>query len=417
MRTISILQLLICGLCVDHSLIAETTSKPPEIPLKDFFDNPKISGAAISPDGKRLAFLSPENNRLNIWVCDTGTDLAFAKAVTHDTERGIIAYWWTRDSSYILFEQDQGGDENFHLYRADPSNPTAKTIDLTPTEGARAQIIDLPRDRPNEALVAINARDKRYFDAYEIDIVGGSSRLLEKNPGDVDAWFADRHGIIRACAAQVGTQTEIRVRDSGSGPFRLLATYSDEESASIHGFGPDGSFLYVSSARDSNTERLVALDLKTGKETIIDEDPEYDLSEVIISDQTNELLGVGYNRDRLAYKAFEKQFAQDLRALEKVHDGEIHFRSSTRDEKLWIIAYDSPDDPGTTYLYDRETGQAQFLYTPKALAAARWASGHEADRISKPGRSDDSWLSNASKRCRTEKTSDCSRRSRRAVGA
>jgi hypothetical protein len=59
------------------------------------------------------------------------------------------------------------------------------------------------------------------------------------------------------------------VRDSGSGPFRLLATYSDEESASIHGLGPDGSFLYISSARDSNTERLVALDLKTGKETII----------------------------------------------------------------------------------------------------------------------------------------------------
>jgi dipeptidyl aminopeptidase/acylaminoacyl peptidase len=365
MRTISILLLLICGLSTDRSLLAQTTSKPPEIPLKDFFGNPKISGATISPDGRRLAFLSPENNRLNIWVCDIGSDLASAKAVTHSTERGIINYAWTRDGSYILFEQDQGGDENFHLYRTDPSNPNAKAVDLTPSEGARAQIIDLPRDRPNEALVAINARDKRYFDAYEIDIASGRSRLLEKNPGDVDAWFADGHGIIRACAAQLGTTTEIRGRDLGSGPFRLLATYADEESASIHGFGPDGSFLYISSARDSNTERLVTLDLKTGKETVIDEDPEYDLSEVLISDQTNELLGVGYNRERLTYKAFEKQFARDLSALEMVHDGEIHFRSSTRDEKRWIIAYDSPNDPGATYLYDRETGQAQFMYRPR----------------------------------------------------
>jgi dipeptidyl aminopeptidase/acylaminoacyl peptidase len=365
MRIVSILLLLICGLFAGHSLVAQTTDKSREIPLKDFFDNPKISGAAISPDGKRLAFLSPENNRLNIWVCDTGSDLASAKAVTHDTKRGIITYAWTRDSSYILFEQDQGGDENFHLYRTDPSNPNAKAVDLTPSEGARAQIIDLPRDRPNAALVAINARDKRYFDAYEIDIASGRSRLLEKNPGDVDAWFADGHGIIRACAAQLGTTTEIRVRDLGSGLFRLLATYSDEESASIHGFGPDGSFLYISSARGSNTERLVTLDLKTGKETVIDEDPEYDLSEVLISDQTNELLGVGYDRERLTYKAFEKQFARDLSALEMVHDGEIHFRSSTRDEKRWVIAYDSPNDPGATYLYDRETGQAQFLYRPR----------------------------------------------------
>ena len=365
MRIVSILLLFICGLFARHSLVTQTTDKSREIPLKDFFDNPKISGAAISPDGKRLAFLSPENNRLNIWVCDTGSDLASAKAVTHDTKRGIITYAWTRDSSYILFEQDQGGDENFHLYRTDLSNPNAKAVDLTPSEGARAQIIDLPRDRPNEALVAINARDKRYFDAYEIDIASCRSRLLEKNPGDVDAWFADGHGIIRACAAQLGTTTEIRVRDLGSGPFRLLATYSDEESASIHGFGPDGSFLYISSARGSNTERLVTLDLKTGKETVIDEDPEYDLSEVLISDQTNELLGVGYNRERLTYKAFEKQFARDLSALEMVHDGEIHFRSSTRDEKRWVIAYDSPNDPGATYLYDRETGQAQFLYRPR----------------------------------------------------
>ena len=36
------------------------TSTVPRIPLKDFFDNPKISSAAISPDGKRLAFLAPE---------------------------------------------------------------------------------------------------------------------------------------------------------------------------------------------------------------------------------------------------------------------------------------------------------------------------------------------------------------------
>ena len=41
------------------------------------------------------------------------------------------------------------------------------------------------------------------------------------------------------------------------------------------------------------------LDLKTGKETLIDADPEYDLSEVIISDRTKQLLGVAYNKDRL----------------------------------------------------------------------------------------------------------------------
>jgi dipeptidyl aminopeptidase/acylaminoacyl peptidase len=365
MRIVTVLLSLVGGMFTYDFSVAQGASAPTKIPLRDFFDNPKISGATISPDGSRLAFLAPENNRLNIWVCAVGSDLASARAVTHNRERGINNYTWTRDGAYILFEQDHGGDENFHLYRTDPSDPTASTVDLTSRDGVRAQIVDLPRDRPDEALIALNARDKRYFDVYVIEIDSGKSTLLEENPGDVDAWFADRHGFVRACVAQVGTETEIRVRDLGSGPFRLLAKYSDEESVSIHGFGPDGSFLYVTSARGSNTEHLATLDLKTGNETVIDEDPNYDVTEVITSDRSNELLGVAYNRERLTYKAFEKQFARDLSILEQAHDGEVYFRSSTRDEKLWIVAYNSPNDPGATYLYNRDTGQTKFLYRPR----------------------------------------------------
>ena len=335
------------------------------IPLKDFFDNPKISSAAISPDGKRLAFLAPEGGRLNVWVCDLAKGLDSAKAITHDTERGIASFAWTRDSRYVLFEQDQGGNENFHLFRADPLRPDAKSLDLTPMSGSRAEIIDLPRERPGEALVAINARDPRYFDAYRLDLASGEFTLVETNPGDVDAWHVDTHGDIRACSAQVGTKTEIRVRDSATGPFRTLATYSDEDSPEVHGFSPDGAFLYFSSARAADTTRLVKLDLKSGLETLIEADPDYDLGDVLISDRTNELLGVAYDRDRLTYKPFDKQFARDLEILGKLHDGEIIFRSCTDDEEKWIIAYNSPTDPGATYLYDRATGEAQFLYRPR----------------------------------------------------
>lgn len=336
-----------------------------QIPLKDFFDNPKISSAEISPDGKKLAFLAPEGTRMNVWVCDLDKGVETAKAITHDTKRGIGSFEWTRDSRYVLYNQDQGGDENFHVYRADPEHPEVAAVDLTPMEGARADIIDLPKDNPNELLAAINAGDKRYFDVYRIDIATGKADLIEKNPGDVDSWYADTHGVIRACAAQVGTKTEIRVRDTGKGPFHTIATYTDDESGTVRGFSPDGSYLYFSSAKNSNTERLVKLDLKTGKETVIDEDPKYDLSDVVISDRTNELLGVVYNKDRMVYKAFDEQLKKDLEALGKVHDGDILLRSSTADEGKWIVAFDSPTDPGATYLYDRATGKADFLYRPR----------------------------------------------------
>ena len=194
-------------------------------------------------------------------------------------------------------------------------------------------IIDLPREHPDEALVSLNGRDKKYFDVYHLQISTGELRLLEENPGDVDSWYADAHGVLRACAAQVaGAKTEIRVCDSGQGPFGTLGTYTDDESASIESFGADGTFLFFTDARDSDTTRLVKLDIATGKETLVTKDPHYDISSVLISDRTHQLLAVSYQKDRMVYQSFDPQFGKDLETLKKVHDGDVLFRSTDNDE-------------------------------------------------------------------------------------
>ncbi|MFZ5807616.1 MAG: S9 family peptidase [Verrucomicrobiota bacterium] len=354
---------------------SSTHQRPPIIPLKDFFDNPKISSAKISPDGKKYAFLAPEKDRLNIWVCDLSEPFNRAKLITHEEKRGIFRFFWTRDSRYVIYAQDQGGNENYHLYRVDPcsSNPTA--TDLTPFEKNRAGVIDLPRENPDIMLITLNQRDPHYFDAYRLKISDGTLELLEKNPGDVDEWLADHHGNIRACIGQVGTTKEIRVRDKNADAFHKLATYADEEDIVVYDFDKEESFLYVGSAKNTNTSHLAKLDLKTGQETIIDQDPEYDLDSPIISDLTHELLGVAYNRERLTYKPYDSQFAKNLQILGKIHDGEIIIRSTDDQEKLWIIAYNSPIDPGATYLYNQNTGETKFLYRPRPWLNSKWLVG------------------------------------------
>ena len=61
MKLISMLAFMLCRLFSGQLLLAQSANRPP-IPLKDFFDHLKISGATISPDGKRLAFLHPKTN-------------------------------------------------------------------------------------------------------------------------------------------------------------------------------------------------------------------------------------------------------------------------------------------------------------------------------------------------------------------
>ena len=51
-----------------------------------------------------------------------GVDEAFtaARPVTAHTKRPISSYFWSRDSRYILFVQDQAGDENYNVFAVQP---------------------------------------------------------------------------------------------------------------------------------------------------------------------------------------------------------------------------------------------------------------------------------------------------------
>ncbi|MGA3171392.1 MAG: S9 family peptidase [Chthoniobacteraceae bacterium] len=349
------------------SLSAQAAAPPPRLPLRAFFDNAQRAAAQISPDGARLAFLAPaDNDRMNVWVCPVGAPLDSARLVTHEKIRGVFSFVWSRDSRWILYIHDANGDENFHIFRADPTQPGAQSLDLTHQDGTRADFINLPIETPGQIVVAWNKRDPHCFDPYRIDLATGRAAMISENPGDIDSWYTDTHGrVLAAVAILKNTQTEIRVRPGESSPFKLLATYTYDENAGVHGFSVDGTFLYVTSARDSDLTRLVKLDLATGRESVIDQDPVFDVDGPIISDVTHKLLAVGYNKERYVYKPFDPQFQKDLDILGRVHDGDIHFGSSTSDERKWIIAFNSPTDPGATYLYDRDTGNARFLFRPR----------------------------------------------------
>ena len=52
------------------------------------FSNPDRAWPTLSPDGKRIAYLSSVEGVLNVWVAPA-SDLAKAKPVTQDKKRGI----------------------------------------------------------------------------------------------------------------------------------------------------------------------------------------------------------------------------------------------------------------------------------------------------------------------------------------
>src|SRR4051812_33476599 len=89
----------------------------PLIPREVLFGNPRRVSPRHSPDGKRLAYLAPdEKNVLQVWVRTLGQE--DDRVLTRDRKRGIRMFFWAFDGEQLLYVQDRDGDEDWHLYSA-----------------------------------------------------------------------------------------------------------------------------------------------------------------------------------------------------------------------------------------------------------------------------------------------------------
>src|ERR1700719_4867524 len=103
------------------SPLAALADQPPLIDRNVFSAEVAIAGAQTSPDGHYLSFLKPYKGTRNIWVKGADEPFSAAHPVSAEAARPIRSYFWSRDSKYLLYSQDSGGDENFNIYAIDPT--------------------------------------------------------------------------------------------------------------------------------------------------------------------------------------------------------------------------------------------------------------------------------------------------------
>ena len=258
----------------------------PLIPAPIFlYGNPARAGAAISPDGERLGYLAPAEGVLNVWIGPRdGNDF---KPVTHDRDRGIRWWAWAHDNRHLIYVQDKGGDENWRLYSVDLES--GDIADLTPFDGVQALPVGLSKRRPSEVVVAVNRDNPSLHDLYLVDLRTGELELLERNPGFYPLtgppWIVDDDfRIVGGMRSTPEGTTELCLRPAVSGPgeWPVLETFDFEDvltSAPVH-ITADGKGLYLRSSKTANSTRLVLANLATGDQTVVFEDPIYDVAHV-----------------------------------------------------------------------------------------------------------------------------------------
>lgn len=336
---------------------------PPLIPRAVLFGNPEKAFPAISPNGKMLAYLAPSNGVLSIWVRTTGRN--DDHVVATDPLRPIRNVVWQGDSKHVLYQQDKGGNENFHVYQTDVATKT--TRDLTPFgDNVRSDIENVDARFPNLLLITSNKRDPKVFDVYRVDLGSGAVTLDAQNPGTVGAWTEDNNLVVRgALQNNADGSTEILVRPNASTAWHTLLKARPDDQIAPVAFSANNGSLYVSSSVDSNSARLLKYDLGSGTSTVVASDPTYDVGGPLIDEKTRRLVAVSFSRDRTEWDVLDPSYEADFAALRALHTGDIGFLSSTANGRHWIVSYLVDNGPVAYYSYDRATKRGTFLFVSR----------------------------------------------------
>lgn len=346
------------------ALANQPVEPAPLIDRDVLFGNPDRAAPQISPDGTRIAFLAPCGGVLNVWVGPADNPDA-ARPVTSDRVRGIRIFSWAQNNDHILFMQDKGGDENFHVFAVDLTKAN-EMRDLTPYPGARASIQEVSREFPDEILVATNNRDPQVFDVHRVNIRTGESKLVEQNDQMFAGYVTDEQFRVRMASRfnpDGGMTHFLRTQGNEWEPLMTVAM-EDANSTSPLGFSKDGNTLYLTDSRDTNTSRLMAIDLKTREATAIAAHDKADVSGAIVNPITQKIEAVSFNYTRNEWEYLDTSIGAEFEAIRsKVGDGEISLTSRSKDDTRWTIAVVKDDGPVRYYLYDRKTKTPTFLFT------------------------------------------------------
>lgn len=334
------------------------------IPRDVLFGYPEKASPSLSPDGTRIAFLAPYQGMLSVWVRTIGAQ--DDRVVATDPKRPIRNALWAPDGTRVLYLQDAGGDENFHLFAADARGGT-EPVDLTPYDGTRVDLQSLDPNRPDAMLIVMNRRDATEFDVYRLDPSTGAATLDTQNPGRIAAFADDAAMTVRAGVIQAAdASTEIVVRDTADAPWRTLARFDAEDGTpTLAGFTPEGGALLVVTSAGANAARLVRYDLASGERVEVAGDPQYDVSGVTFSPKSKTPIAASIVGERTHWVVLDPAYESDFAALAQQVPGDVGIDSIDRDDRTWLVS--SMIDAGSLsyWSYDRTTQRATKLFATR----------------------------------------------------
>lgn len=352
----------------DLAKIAALETENYKYSVEDFFTKPELATFRISPDGNYISYTKKDDNGKNNIIVKNLKNGNETIAI-HEKDDLVLAYFW-KGNNRLIYLQDQGGNENYHLFGANPDG--ANNIELTPFDNTMVQLLNELKDDADHMIVSMNKDNEQLFEPYKINInTGKIEKLFEnKNPDTpIHGYTFDNSGVLRAYSTmKEGRFFENFYKNLETNEFELRNQTDFERSDGILAFDYTTEYphdAYLVSNLNSDKYELYRYDLKENKilEVIFKNDT-YALTNIVISSKRRNYEIDFYSFEgaketvvpvsklyKTLYKNFQQKFGEKV----------ISVLSSDEKETNFIIHVSSDKLMGIYYLYNLKSNSFEEL--------------------------------------------------------
>jgi dipeptidyl aminopeptidase/acylaminoacyl peptidase len=104
------------------------------------------------------------------------------------------------------------------------------------------------------------------------------------------------------------------------------------------------------------------MDLASKETEIIAEDPQYDVSRVMINPDTYEIEAVSFTKARNEWTFIDESVKADFKAIAKLDHGDFFIYNRDNADDTWLVGFSKDDGPVPFYVFDRNDKKGTFLF-------------------------------------------------------
>ncbi len=339
-----------------RSVAVEIASSFESYSAEEFFKTTTVFGSSINHDGSAVLITNDETGIFNAYRMPV--DGSKSTQLTHSTTDSTYAISWFPNDDRILYQSDQGGNENTHIYALKESG---EATDLTPGDKLKANFAGW-HGNEKQFYISTNERDPKFFDLYLYQTDDYSRQLIYQNDvGYTIGRISKNDQYLTLTKTNSNADSDIYLVDlhAKNPQETLITSHKGDVSHGAYTFTEDSKSLIYSTNEFGEYNQAWSYHIES-KNSQLYYHANWDVSFVYFSKDGNYRV-TGVNADAQTQIEITNTITGKVVQLPEMPSGDLRGVNFSKDSELLVFYINSDTSPSNLFVHKLGTDKISRL--------------------------------------------------------